>query len=38
MPSALVVLEGPPLAVAVELKQRYLVIELEVSSACSGSS
>jgi len=38
MPSVLVVLEGLPLAVAVELKQRYCVIELKVSSACSGSS
>jgi len=38
MPSVLVVLEGLPLAVAVEPKQRYLVIELEVSSACLGSS
>jgi len=38
MLSVIVVLEGLPLAFAVELKQRYLVIELEVSSARSGSS
>jgi len=37
MTSLLVVFEGLPLAVAVELKQRSLVIELEVSSACLGS-
>jgi hypothetical protein len=38
MPSVLVVLEGLPSAVAVGLKQRHLVIELEVSSACLRSS
>jgi hypothetical protein len=35
MLSVIVVLVGLPLAFAVELKQRYLVIELEVSSARS---
>jgi hypothetical protein len=36
--SVIIVLEGLPLAFAVELKQRYLVIELQVLSAHLGSS